>query len=92
MDGNNHMYLGAIATAVGGLSAWLFRHITNGKKHPDADAVVYRDVCEQVQKRIENTVNLEIAAMRQQIQNLDEKLEDRFDELKRLIISNGNRP
>ena len=92
MNENYYIYLGGMATVVGGLSAWLFRHITNGKKHPDADAIVYRDVCEQVQKRIENTVNLEIAAMRQQIQNLDEKLEDRFAELKRLIISNGNRP
>ncbi len=64
----------AIAVPVVGVYVWVASHIANRRRHPDADSVVYKDTCTEVQKKIDER---EIRATK------------RHDELKALIINNG---
>ncbi len=47
MDVHEWKILGPILAAVVGLYASFLKHVTGGSRHPKADDLVYRDVCEE---------------------------------------------
>lgn len=69
----------AIFTMISGVYIWLLKHLSNSKKHPNSDNLVFRDVCEA------NRDCLEI-----KIDGLKELIEQRFDNLEKLVKNNGH--
>lgn len=72
---DNKILIG-IFTLIAGVYTWLLRHI---KKHPCADELVFKDVCEANRDCIET-----------QIAGLKELLGQRFDNLEELVKKNGH--
>lgn len=61
-----------------GVYVWASRHINQRDKHPCATDLVYRDVCEQVQK----AASSERARNREEITEAHHLMTERFGELK----------
>ena len=79
---------GAIAVAYGAiftLYRWVSAHISERKKHPCADDIVYKDVCTEKHKGFEECVEGEILNLTKNFDDFKETTKDNFDEVKRLI-------
>ena len=77
-DIDNKILLG-ITTMIVGVYGWLLKHLSNSKKHPCSDKLVYRDTCQANRDCIE-----------MKIDGLKELLENRFDNLEKLILKKTN--
>lgn len=73
--------LGPLMAGLVALFGWLAKHISNSRKHPCADKLVYSDVCEQVQRRLEDCIEGEVRRSTERYEALDKSL----DEVKQLI-------
>lgn len=62
-----------------GVYGWLLKHLSNSKKHPCNDNLVYKDVCEANRDCIETKID-----------GLQKLVEQRFDNLEDLIKNNGH--
>lgn len=67
--------------AIIGVYIWVAKHISNSKKHPCSEKLVYKDVCESERKRIDDCIE---GAARLASQRF-ESLEKSIDELKQLL-------
>ena len=73
--------VGPFIAAMIGLFGWLAKHISNTKKHPCKDDVVFKDVCDAKQNGLEN----EIKNLSNRVTDLRIDMKDGFCELKTLI-------
>lgn len=69
--------MGLIAL-IAGVYGWLLKHLSNSKKHPCGDNLVYKDVCEANRDCIEAKID-----------GLQKVIETRFDGLENLIKNGG---
>jgi len=69
-----------LSSAIIGVYVFLGKHTSNHRKHPCADKIVYKDVCEANRDCIETKID-----------GLKELLETRFDGLEDLIKNGGGR-
>lgn len=88
---NNIPIFGILITTILGVYAWLLKHLSNSKKHPCKDDIVFRDVCDEKVKRIDDCVETQAKLSAERYETLTKKVDDGFDELKRLVRANGNR-
>lgn len=68
----------AIFGAISGVFGWLLKHLSNSKKHPCSDSLVYKDVCKANRDCIE-----------EKIDGLQKVIETRFDNLEELVKNKG---
>ena len=87
--------LGALITSGGGL---LIKHMTNSRKHPCADKLVFEDVCEErgksnelAHKHLKEGIDTAIARSKEQHDELKTDMRTGFDKLEVLIKNNGGR-
>jgi len=70
--------VGTLIAAVTGLYGWFLTHMSNSKKHPSKDAIVYKDYCDKNHDCVEAKID-----------GLKELMEQRFDSLEELVRNNG---
>lgn len=68
----------AIFAAICGTYAWLLKHLSNSRKHPSSDNLVYKDVCEANRDCIETKID-----------GLGKIIEQRFDHIEEIIKNGG---
>lgn len=68
----------AIFAAIGGTYAWLLKHLSNSRKHPSGDKLVYKDVCEANRDCIETKID-----------GLSQLIEQRFDHIEEIMKNGG---
>lgn len=85
-----------IGTAILGVYVWVGKHISNSKKHPCKDDIVYGDVCtergkanEQAHLHLKEGIDNAIARSNEQHDELKADMKSGFSEIKTLIIQNG---
>lgn len=82
------IYIGGLLTVVGfvvGCYVWCSRHINNRRKHPCADDLVYKDVCESERHRLEDCMESGLKNVDMRIGELKIDVKDGFREVKKLI-------
>ena len=80
---NRTAAVSAIVVPLGVGLFWAFnKHASNNDRHPAKKDLVFKDVCEPKMKAIEDCVTKDINALK-------ELLEQRFDNLERLVRNNG---
>jgi len=67
-----------------GIYGWLIKHLSNSNRHPNADKIVFHDVCLERNKRLEDCIENEIKQSKERYDNLIKAI----DELK-AMIKNG---
>jgi len=72
-DIDNRILIG-IFGLIAGIYGWLIKHLSNHKKHPCSDDIVYKDVCQAQRDCIETSVK-----------DLKEYSKERFDRIEELI-------
>ena len=75
--------------AIIGVYVWVARHITARKKHPCADNVVYRDVCESERRRIDDCIEGAERRTEQRFKEVKDDMRNGFNEVKELIKNGG---
>jgi len=78
MSNGNWPIFGVLFTAVGGAFGAIIKHVANGRHHPSADKIVWRDLCDERSSRIEKKVD-----------SFERTLKDEFAEVKELIRNHG---
>ena len=85
-----------IGGAIGGICLWMSRHITNNRKHPCKDEIVFQNVCEERGKTNSQAHNhlkegIETAIKRSDEQHTELKADMRngFAKIEVLIVKNG---
>jgi len=76
--------LGVFAAIIG-CYLWMAKHITNSKKHPCKEDIVYRDVCEAERGRIEDCVESELKNVNRRLDEQRSDMKDGFSRLESLI-------
>jgi len=82
------IYIGGLLTIVGlvvGCYVWCSRHINNRKKHPCADDLVYKGVCESERRRLEDCMENGLKNVDMRLSELKSDVKDGFKEVKELI-------
>ena len=82
---NDWKLIGPIIAAVVALFGWFLKHVTGDRKHPCADNLVYRDVCDERSKRIEHCLEGAIKRSEQQYQDLKTDMKDGFDRIEKKL-------
>ncbi len=87
---------GVIGTLIIGVYVWVGKHISNSRKHPPSDKVVFKDVCEAREKTNEaaheylgEKIETAIKRSDEQHQELKTDMRAGFTEIKTLI-KNGH--
>jgi len=75
---NDWKVIAFVSTAIIGVYGWLIKHLSNSRKHPCADNLVFKDVCQAQRDCIETSVS-----------SLKELIEQRFDHLEKTINDNN---
>lgn len=70
----------AIFAPILGIFGWLLKHMSNPKKHPCSDDIVYKEVCEAKRDCIEAKID-----------GLQKVIETRFDSLEDLLKKGGKK-
>ncbi len=83
MDAHEWKILGFVATPVIGMYAWFIKHVTSSNRHPKADDLVYKDVCDERGKANES----EHKHLKEGIDELKVDVRTGFDKLENLIKS-----
>jgi len=83
-DMNDWKIIGPIIAALVGLYGFVLKHLANTDRHPCRTDIVFRDVCKPEMKRLEDCVGKDLAALK-------ELMQQRFDNLEKLVKNNGNR-
>ncbi len=83
MDVSDWKIIGFVSAPVLGLYAWFLKHVTGGNRHPKAEDVVYRDVCDERGKANE----VEHKHLKEGIDELKSDVRTGFNEVKDLIRS-----
>ncbi len=73
------------STVIVGVCGWVAKHITNSKKHPCKDDIVFKDVCDETQRRLEDCVESEAKLCQQRYESLTKQVDSGFAEVKQLI-------
>lgn len=79
--------VGIISGAFMALAGWVAKHITNSKKHPCKGDIVFRDVCDERSKRLEDCIEGAIERSEARYQELKADMQAGFSEIKDLIKS-----
>ena len=82
--------LGPLVAGMIALFGWIARHISNTKKHPCKDDIVFQDVCDERSKRLEDCIENEVEVSKERYETLTKKVDDGFKEVKALIRNNRN--
>lgn len=77
--------IGIISGVFMTLAGWVAKHITNSKKHPCKDDIVFRDVCDERSKRLEDCIEGTIERSEAKYQELKSDMQAGFSEIKDLI-------
>ncbi len=90
--------LGPLMAGLVALFGWLAKHISNTRKHPCKDDIVFGDVCvergkanEQAHLHLKEGIENAIAHSDEQHTELKADMKSGFGEIKTLIIQNGRR-
>jgi len=70
------------AAGIIGAIACVIKHICNGKKHPDIDKIVFKDVCQAK----EDCVESEIKGLKDNVEKLEKTVSSGFSEMRNLIM------
>lgn len=88
--------LGPLMAALVALFGWLAKHISNTRKHPCKDDIVFEDVCtergkanEQAHEHLKEGIQNAIKRSDEQHTELKVDMKTGFTEIKTLIIQNG---
>lgn len=81
---DNKILVGLVGL-IAGVYGWLLKHLSNSKKHPCADKLVYQDLCGERSKRLEDCIEAEVRASKERYETLAKKVDDGFKEIKGLI-------
>lgn len=84
-DGIDNRILLALTALIAGVYGWLIKHLSNSKKHPCADNLVYRDTCEQTVKRLEDCIEGQVKLETMRYEALTKRVDEGFADLKELI-------
>lgn len=86
--------IGPICGAIVGLFGWFAKHISNTKKHPSSEDLVYNDVCverakanELAHKYLKGGIDAAIAKSDEQHRELKTDMRDGFTKIQALINS-----
>jgi hypothetical protein len=82
------LFFGALATAylaIIALYRWVSGHMSNARTHPSKQDIVYKDVCDERSKRLEDCIESEVATSRERYELLTKKIDDGFSDLKQQI-------
>lgn len=66
--------IAVVSAVIAGIYGWLLKHLSNAKKHPYADKIVYKDVCQAHRDCIETSVK-----------DLKDYTKERFDRIEELL-------
>lgn len=83
--------LGPLMAGLVALFGWLAKHISNTKKHPCKDDIVFQDVCDERSRRLQDCIENEVTVSKERYETLAKKVDDGFREVKELIRNNGRR-
>jgi hypothetical protein len=86
---NEYVLLSGAGALFVGVLIFLVRHAANSKKHPCKDDIVFRDVCDEKAKRLEDCIEGAIKRSNEQHKELKEDMRRGFTEVKELI-KNGS--
>ncbi len=81
MDAHDWKVVGLVSAPVLGLYAWFLKHVTGSNRHPKADDLVYRDVCDERGK----ANDAEHKHLKEGIDELKVDVRNGFNEIKNLI-------
>jgi hypothetical protein len=79
-----------ICSLIIGVYIWVATHISNRKRHPNAEELVYQRNCELRSKGIEDCIEIEIKNIHAKIEEHHSFNKSQFSEIKELI-KNGYR-
>lgn len=88
---NDTKIITAIIAALVGIYGWLLKHLSNTTKHPCKEDIVFRNVCDEKVKRLDDCIETQAKLSAERYETLTKKVDDGFDDLKRLVRANGNR-
>jgi len=83
--------LGSLMAGLVALFGWLAKHISNTKKHPCKDDIVFGDVCDERSRRLQDCIENEVKVSKERYETLAKKVDDGFRDVKELIRNNGRR-
>jgi hypothetical protein len=86
---NDWRIIGIIVAVIMAIAGWVAKHITNSKKHPCKDDIVFQDVCDERSKRLDDCIETSIEHQKEQYQLLREDVNSRFDRIEDLIKNGG---
>lgn len=64
------------------------RHVSKGRRHPCSDDIVYKDVCAEKTKGLNDCIEGAVNLMKIQYENLNTKVDKGFKDLKEFIKNN----
>ena len=82
---SNNQILIPVGIGVIGVYIWVSCHIANRRRHPDAESIIYKNFCQEAQKRMDDRHN----ASEKRADERHGELKEQIVELKALIINNG---
>ena len=82
------MVIGIFGSIIG-VYVFVFKHLANAKKHPCKDDIVFRDVCDERSKRLEDCIEGAVKAAEGKYSELKKDMKSEFKEVKELIRNNG---
>ena len=78
---NDWKFMAVVSSAIIGVYGWLLKHLANTKKHPCSDDIVFKDVCKEKTKRLEDCIEAQVKLETERYENLKTSI----DEVKDLI-------
>lgn len=82
---NDIKIFGIVTVAIAGVYGWLLKHLSNTKKHPCKDDIVFKDVCESERKRLDDCIETVVKRSDERHKELKEDMKAEFAEVKELI-------
>lgn len=79
----------AVFGAIIGVYIFVFRHIGTRKKHACSDDLVFKDVCDERSKNLNDCIESEVKTRGERYAELKKDINDRFDRLEKLIQDKG---
>lgn len=71
---NDWKVIGPVIAALVGLYGFVLKHLANTDRHPGRKDIVYRDVCDQKTRRLEDCIESEIKLQREQLKSLEKTM------------------
>ena len=75
-----------VAAGIIGAIGAVIKHISNERKHPDIDKIIFKDVCVEKMKGQEDCVEAEIKGLKENVDKLEKTTSAGFLEIRNLIM------